>query len=154
MKIVNINYRGRVLSKTPIQLPLPMLPPHQLIFKGSNKEKLLVFKSGKCRLMGCKKPIESHRITFCNIPIIIEQLMSMTVTMDMGSAINLYNLAEKLSLKNCTFEPELFSGLRLLRYNPICVNVFASGRCTILGLRTLDYETFCLSVKDFLSQYI
>jgi TATA-box binding protein (TBP) (component of TFIID and TFIIIB) len=38
------------------------------------------------------------------------------------------------------FEPELFSALRYLKYNPLCVNIFSSGKIVMLGLKTLDYK--------------
>ena len=43
--------------------------------------------------------------------------------------------------KNAMYEPELFSALRYKRYNPLCVNIFGSGKVVILGLRTLEFTS-------------
>jgi len=50
--------------------------------------------------------------------------------------INLQKLAEKT---NCIYEPEIFPGLRLIVFNPLCVNIFHSGKLVITGLKTLDF---------------
>jgi len=152
MKIVNINYKGRVLIKPSI--PISMCPPRQLIYHGPENMKLLVFSSGKCRLMGAKKPITSTK--GFTIPFIITEIASTTVSMNIGQEINLHVLTEKLNKdrRQCTYEPEIFPALRLLDFNPKCVNVFASGKVMILGLKTLKYEKFCSSVKCYLMKYI
>ena len=46
------------------------------------------------------------------------------------------------------FEPELFPALRILTYNPICVNVFATGKVVLLGLRSMDYDNFVQIVVE------
>jgi TATA-box binding protein (TBP) (component of TFIID and TFIIIB) len=100
---------------------------------------LVIFKSGKCRLMGLKRPI----ITLRDIPykISITCIQSVSVTASIGCSINLINLA-KIYEGRCIFEPELFPAVRLTNYNPMCVNVFASGKITVLGLKSLEFHNF------------
>ena len=46
------------------------------------------------------------------------------------------------------FEPELFPALRILTYNHICVNVFATGKVVLFGLRSMDYDNFVQIVVE------
>ena len=150
MKIVNINYKGRVKSETPI-LGLKKVPPYMSVYTNKDGEKLLVFKSGKCRVMGCKKPFNG---TF-PVPIEIQEMQSVTVSMDLGHCVNLYQLSKRLTCKNCEYEPELFPALRLTSaFNPSCVNVFASGKIMILGLKTFDIEPICKTVKQYIYKHL
>ena len=46
------------------------------------------------------------------------------------------------------YEPELFPALRYKKYNPLCVNIFASGKIVILGIRSLDYQATVAEIID------
>ena len=46
------------------------------------------------------------------------------------------------------FEPELFPALRYIKYNPLCVNIFSSGKVVILGLKTLDFKSITSAIID------
>lgn len=153
MKIVNINYKGLVI-KPDVNIDYEMLrkkqPPQMLSYKSKDGETLLVFASGKCRIMGCKKHISSTMNKF-PIPIRITQIQSVTATLDLGYTVNLYNLAKQIGTKRCLFEPEIFPALRITReFDPLCVNVFASGKVVIMGLKTLSIIKTCLKVKHFI----
>lgn len=151
MKIVNINYKGVVKCDTP--MVDRKVPPYMSVYTNKDGEKLLVFKSGKCRVMGCKKPIITT--TSFPIPVEIQDVQSVTVSMDLGHGVNLYQLSKQLTCKNCEYEPELFPALRLTSaFNPYCVNVFASGKIMILGLKTFDIEPICKFVKQYIYKHL
>ena len=156
MKIVNINYKGYVPNADkilPFQQFVKLQPPQMLKFK-SPKGVLIVFRSGKCRLMGCKESIISTKDLF-DFPIILSKIQSATVTMQMGFPLNLYKIANSMGLKNCVYEPELFPALRITKgLLPLCVNVFASGKIVILGLKHLDIERVCKHVRVVLTNHI
>ena len=137
MTTVNINYKGRVVEDIS-HLSLRTTPPTMCVLKCDDDLcKMIIFKSGKCRLMGCKRPLTS----FDNLPlkVVIKSIQSVTVRFDLGlGPLNLNELAKRIK---CQYEPELFpAALRLIEFNPLCVNVFASGKVVILGLRNLKYK--------------
>jgi TATA-box binding protein (TBP) (component of TFIID and TFIIIB) len=146
MEIVNINYKGRVVCNlSDLEFPKNMSPPQQLVYCCKAGEKLLVFSSGKCRLMGCRKAITStHDFP---IPIILTDITCMTLVMNLYVGVNLIQLANKLGSRKCMFEPEIFPALRLTQFNPLCVNVFASGKIVILGLKHLKYKYLYDSIR-------
>ena len=145
MEIVNINYKGKITCKlNDLKFPKQQPSPQQLVYNCVNGEKLLVFTSGKCRLMGCKTPICST--VDLPIPVILTNILSITLVMKLDESINLINLANKLG-KKCIYEPELFPAIRLTAFNPLCVNVFASGKIVILGVKTLNYSKLYNSIK-------
>jgi TATA-box binding protein (TBP) (component of TFIID and TFIIIB) len=134
--IANINYKGLLDANEIKKIEFPqMKPPAQRIFQCS-LGKLLVFRSGKFRLMGVKAPTSN----FSELPFKVSsiELQSATVIDDLGYTLNLINLSRTLTCRRCCYEPELFPGLRLTEFNPMCVNVFASGKIMILGVKDLD----------------
>ena len=146
MEIVNINYKGKVACKMgELKFPKHQPSPQQLVYNCTNGEKLLVFTSGKCRLMGCKIPICST--ADLPIPVMLTNISSITLVMKLDESINLISLANKLGSKKCSYEPELFPAVRLTAFNPLCVNVFASGKIVILSVKTLDYKNLYVSIK-------
>ena len=142
MPITNINYKCRVLDDVS-NLPFSLTSPQMYIHK-CDDFKILIFPSGKCRIMGCKVPItELPQLPF---RIVIEKLMSVSVVLDLKESINLINLSQK---SKCIWEPEIFPALRLLKFNPLCVNVFGSGKVVIVGLRCLEYRKL---VKEIIQE--
>lgn len=134
----NINYRAHLINCKPHLFQFnKWKKPRQCVLKMKDFS-LILFESGKCRIMGCKKPIMNDRITCNFLEIQIECIQSITVTCDLGQFINLYKLS--CVLDDCCFEPELFPTLRINKYKPLCVNVFASGKVVILGLKSLEYH--------------
>ena len=173
MTIVNVNYRGRVLEGME-HFHFRAAPPQMATIgveadynDGSSdpvlvigeRTKLVVFRNGKCRLMGCRISSSSSsrstqiariRIKGCSAPVKIQLLnvISATATFTLnGGAVMLKQLGDYCYAKKIKFvyEPELFPALRLSSYNPLCVNVFSSGRCVILGIRSLDAVTDIIS---------
>lgn len=145
--LANINYRGMVSSVKGMQFPSGK--PKQIVDK-TGKYTIVIFQSGKCRIMGCKKPIVKKDLQYKIRDI---QLQSITVTLNLDCSINLYKLAKKLEIQ-CMFEPELFPALRYLKYNPLCVNIFASGKVVVLGIRSLNYDCIVDNIKSDISSLI
>ena len=139
--LCNINYRGFTqdclkdlhFGTKPCQCVLHF-PEYTIIF----------FRNGKCRIMGCKQPIDPSTLPFNIINVTIQ---SITVTCDYGEPINI-NALKKTTSNH--YEPEMFPSLRLTCFNPICVNVFSSGKILITGLRDLNYKDFVTRVFDYI----
>ena len=138
MSIVNINYRGRIARLSDISHIdfTNKSSPQMHIHKCHDGITIIIFKTGKCRIMGCKTPLS----TLTNLPynIHLQCIQSATATYDYGSLINLQALS--LHTPHVMFEPELFPAARLQQFNPLCVNVFASGKIVITGLKTLHIK--------------
>jgi TATA-box binding protein (TBP) (component of TFIID and TFIIIB) len=141
--ITNINYKGHIaphemkrINFPHYQKPSP--PPHQKIYTLDKGVKLLIFSSGKCRLMGLKEPIGEEK--FSHLPF-----------MARGLQIQLSNMMPK---KERIFEPELFPALRLTKYKPLCVNVFASGKIVIFGLKKLTNQNLLSKIRDYIRSYL
>ena len=142
MSIVNINYKGHVGRLSDISdidfanKSSPQMHIH-IRYDGIT---IIVFKTGKCRIMECKTPLS----TLTNLPynIHLQCIQSVTATYDYGSLINLQILS--LRAPHVMFEPELFPAARLQQFNPLCVNVFASRKIVITGLKTLHIEKIFL----------
>lgn len=134
--IANINYKGVVTDNLDKFQFNRIGKPKQYIYRDLNFT-ILIFKTGNCRIMGCRKPLTD----FTKLPfgIEIKSLQSMTVTYNFNQSIHLFKLVDLLG-SDCSYEPELFPALRYLSYNPLCVNIFHTGKMTILGIRTLDYK--------------
>ena len=136
MMIVNINYKASTSREEVKNLDFGCNKPQHFIHKGQGF-KMLIFRTGKCRVMGCKKPITE------TLPygIKIECIQSVTLSFEIGLKIDLLKLATTMG-KDCIYEPEIFPALRYRKYNPLCVNIFATGKIVILGFKTLDYLEF------------
>ena len=152
MQVTNINYRGRVTCPlSDLKFPNSMAPPHMLRFKCKDTMTLLVFKTGKCRLMGCKEPVIYP--PKCSVPYILTSMMTITFTMNVGHEINLYKMATTLTCKKCMYEPEIFPAARLLQFNPLCVNVFHSGKVVILGAKSMACTNLYNDIKNILLDF-
>ena len=95
--IVNINYKGQLASGEleKIQFQKKIKPPVQKVLKTSFGGCMLVFPSGKFRLMGVKKPLTSYD----NLPLLPASmaLQSATITGNYGESIHLRALANDLT---------------------------------------------------------
>ncbi len=141
MSIVNINYNGHITNSIE-HLDFRMNPPQMHKFKYDDCT-LLVFKSKKCRIMGCKSIISKLHVPPFQVEI--DSILSITAVMDLGYTVNPINLAKRVK---CWFEPEIFPALRLTQFNPYCVNVFASGKVVICGGASLDISFICLQIFE------
>ena len=100
--------------------------------------------------MGCKKELDCNTLPF---KIQVDGIQSITVCAKLEEGVNLYKLALKLD-RDGMFEPELFPGLRFIKYNPLCVNIFSSGKVVILGIKTLEYQEIVKNILENISSVI
>jgi Transcription factor TFIID (or TATA-binding protein, TBP) len=146
--IRNINYKGCVSHDELAKFNFTKVkPPYQIVIPIDNGGKMLLFPSGKCRLMGLNQPFSED----IQLPLKIHnvEIQSVTVTCHIGNQINLLKLARQMPHKERIYEPELFPALRMTKFNPICVNVFSTGKVVILGLKSLSYQNLLdLIVQD------
>ena len=119
--IVNINYSGFLLENTS-KFEFRSNKPKQYVEKCKNYT-IIIFGNGKCRIMGCKKPILSSSLPYKITNLVIQ---SITLTENIGQSVNLFEIALKLKEK-AMYEPELFPALRVIFFIPMCVNLFASS---------------------------
>jgi hypothetical protein len=145
--LVNINYFGKFNSSVN-HLPFNSWKPRQYVEKNSSYT-LIVFPNGKCRFMGCKEPLLCSPMK----EVEILGIASITVVVKLSDIVNLQKLSRILE-NDCMYEPELFPALRYIKYNPMCVNIFASGKVVILGLKTMEYNEFVNNVLNELEDYI
>jgi TATA-box binding protein (TBP) (component of TFIID and TFIIIB) len=154
--LANINYRG-IVSHGLEHLKFRMSSPQMAIVKCDladdvGQVTIVTFKSGRCRLMGCRKRLNVHSVEISindddgdaannrkALKIEILSIMSATATSFLENMVTLKSLGDFCFRNGITFiyEPEIFPALRLTSFNPLCVNVFGSGRCVILGIRNL-----------------
>ena len=116
------------------------LKPFQLVIKDP-KGTLLLFSNGKFRIMGCIDELEASFLplsyiekVYTNLSISFPSiiLQSYTLKCDLGFHVNL----EKMRINvPCIYEPELFPALRIKQYMPISVNIFATGKVIVCGLK-------------------
>ena len=154
--IRNINYLGKVVDSTSTdRLIFRTLPPYMYVHK-SEHYTLIIFKCGKCRLMGCKRPLTSKILDIedIHVSISITRIQSVSVTFDVGARLSLNQLGNFCHHNRLQYlyEPELFPALRLSTFDPMCVNVFASGKCVILGLKHLCFHKFVNRITHLINR--
>jgi TATA-box binding protein (TBP) (component of TFIID and TFIIIB) len=146
MEVVNAVYRGELegtvnLRKIHENLPNSVLHtsrPAMLVLKDVDAT-LMIFASGKFRIMGMVDELEATCKVFgifskLNLEISMVTLQTMTVKLKF-ERINLYALS---NLIKSSLDLELFPSLRITKYKPVSVNVFASGAVMICGVKSLD----------------
>lgn len=101
--------------------------------------KLILFRdSNNARIMGCKQLFTCEQVAQL-VPRQIKakhiavQTCTLRITFD--ESIRLSELHNKLTSRQSIYEPELFPAMRLRGFNPMCVNVFHTGKCIITGYR-------------------
>ena len=157
MSISNINYvvrlveQERPLSELDFRLDSP-----QMFIKKCLDFTLLIFASGAARIMGCKTPIDKGiKIHVDGVGLIqIERMQSASASFNVGHRLNLSKFGNFCHDQRIPyiFEPELFPALRLTAFDPICLNIFSTGKCTILGLRHLCYQKYIRRVLYFINR--
>ena len=123
---------------------------------------ILVFCSLKIRIFD-KYP--SSNITYI-IPIVTEWLSTLpiphllikhirlansTCTCKLNCSINLYKLSQNIPLDTFIYEPEIISYMRLTRFNPLAVHLFASGSLVVMGGAHRDLVHF---IETVITPYI
>ena len=139
--ITNINYKGRVRTDLS-QFNFGEKKPKQCVKKIDGRT-IIIFQNGSCRVMGCKEKING------SLPygIILDRIQSISAYFDLNIKINLFKLSQRI---RCIYEPELFPAMQLIKYKPMCVNVFQSGKVTILGLKTFDFIPIIHEIRNYI----
>ena len=146
--VVNSVFKGRLGCDLNLQSIHSLFPgstlqytrPTQLIIK-YDKLTIILFTKGAVRVMGnvdedyayLMMALTCEKFT-SEIPDLELQTMTVLVTLS-AEQINLYKLHKLIP---STYEFELFPGLRIIKYNPLCVNVFSTGKMLICGLKTFE----------------
>src|SRR3981189_959542 len=112
----------------------------QLIIKILDGSTMLVFRTGKFRIMGGKIDDLERHFNIYSITALYDEfpeiiLQTMTAAYAYPYTINLSSLANNVE---CHYSAEIFSAVRIRTYKPISVNVFASVKVVICGLKDFD----------------
>lgn len=140
MEIITINYKARVLESTE-HLTFREYPPQQACIR-TGKCTIVIFRSGKCRIMGCKEPLAT--VDDLPIRVRLERIQSVSVKFDVGTRMNV----QKIANTNYRVNPELFPAARLVHFNPLSVNLFSSGKVIVMGLKGLDNDDIIDTIKS------
>lgn len=138
IELVNINYQATLLEPIDPKLYRRIPPTMAVISVQQFHCKIIAFKSGKCRIMGLKKPI-SQECVDNEFPIKLKlgPILSCTRAIDFQTGpLNLPKLSKLLGTQAALYESEIFPALRLLQFTPLCVNIFHTGKCVITGLKS------------------
>lgn len=147
MELVNSVYRGSLKRNIDLEklyldnvniAEFHRCKPRQLKLTFGNAY-VLLFQTGTFRVMGRCDEVEALLLLYSIFDNPVDemcipeslQLQTMTFSGNLGK-INLHQLT---TLIPCTYEYELFAGVRATKYNPMCVNVFASGAVVITGCK-------------------
>ena len=95
---------------------------------------VLLFDSGRARAMG-KATKKRIRRNFYDLQITHLKSQSKTFVLKLKTCIHLPKLADILLKQGdrYIYEAELFPALKLLEFEPVCVNVFHTGKVIIMG---------------------
>jgi len=107
-----------------------------------DKGTVILFGSGKFRVMGCVDELDAAFLAYKYIEQIVGDdfpnifVQSYTSVAKLGCTVDLI----KLSLcKDTLYNPELFAAVQMTKYKPASVNVFSTGSVVVCGLREPDY---------------
>jgi len=131
----DVQVRGDYIASVRYQV----IQPEQLIIKFTSGGSMLLFKSGKFRVMGGGDDLE----LVCNAYAVIFQIstevpemkvQTMTVTYTYPSKVNLHMVAKEFGYLDC----ETFPALQIRKYKPVHVNLFSSGKVIICGIKVFE----------------
>ena len=161
MHVVNVVWRGqvkkrfglrktkrRVARKNVLSSSFQNKQPQQVIIKFFNDSTMLLFKTGKFRIMGRTLSLADALKNVCivtslktrKIPVLELQTMTAVHTFDHHLYLDiLRNLIQGNSRSTlCRYDAEHFPAVQVVKYKPIHVNVFATGKIVICGLKDLQ----------------
>src|SRR3977135_3082737 len=113
---------------------------------------MLIFKSGKFRVMGNGDP----PTTIINILSVLGQFTEAIPTVTMQTMTGVYGYELKILLgrlaevTDSLLDLENFPALQIKKFKPVHVNVFSSGCVILCGLKTIDSNY----IKSFLDSII
>ena len=165
LKIVNTVWKGDVFS--PISLDKLNIAceygvttvkhqktqPEQYIIKFDNASTMLIFKSGKFRVMG--KGDQSAAIL--NILGVVCLFTDAIPSISLQTMTGVYGYNRKINLSKLVeaadgfLDLENFPAVQIRKFKPIHVNVFSSGCVTICGLKDIDNGNI---IKNYLDSII
>ena len=133
MKINNIVIAGVIQDDSNIKYQRNYdRPPYMKIYKTKDYTLVAFKKSRKCRIMG-KKITQALPFKLCE-----RRLQTMSASHNLKKCLNLRQISKcfKQLDHKVEYEPEIFPAIRLRTFDPVCVNLFSSGKVTLLGLKT------------------
>jgi len=130
MRINNIVFKAKLIDRNLQWTRVTNTSPFMHLLKTKDYTIVAFKNTDKCRVMGKKIPP--------NLPVKIVCIQTMSASHDLKFRLHLSNLAKELRKRGVKieYEPEIFPALRLLDYDPVCVNMFSSGKITLLGLKS------------------
>ena len=162
MEIVNVVYRGKLQNRVDLEklyaqnkcwaAKIYRNRPRQVIIKFHNKT-LLAFESGSVRIMGKCDEVDAllTLLSFFDENDVPKCLQLQTITMS-GKFKNKINLFKLPQIISCEYNFELFAGVRITKYAPMCVNVFTSGACVITGCKDENVGQQIFNELDLLTE--
>ena len=108
---------------------------NMLVYKTHCFKLLLFPTSMKARVMG-KRPNCHKCMNSLPFKIRLARLMSHSATHEFPKCVNFHKTLLKNIAGNVEYEPEIFPAIRFRSYVPACVNVFHSGKVTLLGVKS------------------
>lgn len=124
--------------------------PEQYIVKFDNSSTMLIFKSGKFRVMGNGDP----PTTIINILSVLGQFTEAIPTVTMQTMTGVYGYERKIHLGRLSevtdslLDLENFPAVQIKKFKPVHVNVFSSGCVILCGLKTIDSGNYIKSYLD------
>ena len=124
--------------------------PEQYIVKFDNNSTMLIFKSGKFRVMGNGDPAAA----IINILNVVGQFTQVIPMVNMQTMTGVYGYGQKIQLHKLAevteglLDLENFPAVQIKKFKPVHVNVFSSGCVTMCGLKNIDYGNYIKSCLD------
>ena len=109
--------------------------------------KVTIFASGKMISVGSKSPEQSFMELTTAMKILVKhglikkckldpQIRNIVGNVDLNKTLNIEKLAR--ALPKTMYEPEQFPGIILRMHGSIVALIFASGKCTIVGSKSIE----------------
>lgn len=126
------------------------------------KVAVLLFSSGKCVFTGAKSVKDIHkavehlkeRLTDLDLEVVEEPniiIQNIVATFDIGSDLNLNNVAISLGLEHVEYEPEQFPGLVYRLAEPkVVMLLFGSGKIVSTGAK--NYAAIDLAAQKLIKE--
>ena len=146
--------------------------PHMLvIYLPPFNRNVQLFANGKIQALGRLSPsvarsmillVSIHLLphmwpmTSSTLALVTLNLLNMVICIQLSRRVLLNRFSNLTCHRYACYEPELFPALRIHRWLPIHVNVFANGRCVITGLTNrscVDLVIILSKVLRFLKFY-
>lgn len=151
MEITNIVLKGRLSHKCQLNnlifhnanvesMRYQVSQPEQLVIRFRDGYTMLLFKSGKFRVMGKMTDWSVLPVIYTVLGEISNDvpdvdIQTMTVVYRYDYQVNLLKLAD---IMGCMLDCESFPALAIRKFKPVHVNVFSSGKVIMCGIRTVD----------------